>query len=241
MKIKYNFKGGFTFAETLISIIIIGVVTVLTIPTLVQSYRDKVIATRVKKAYSILTQTFNVAKEEKGTPIRWGLADSAANSTGNANWYRFQFEKNVKVYKNCRNTRDNCTKNSKVLSLNDTIKIDQELDSATNYYKFITDDKMTIILNSTSKKCERTVQIAAAHPRLEKVCGEIYVDINGPLQGANILGDDLFKFYLTKTGILPYNASVTNKDTLSADCIATGESCSAYILRFGNAKYLLKK
>lgn len=242
MEIKHNFKSGFTFAETLITILIIGVVTVITIPTLVQSYKDKIISARVKKSYSLLTQTFNAAREDKGTPIRWGLQNGAAdatsesNKTGNKNWYRFQFEKNIKVSKNCENkVGENCTKNTKVYALSQNVIIDKELDSAKSYYKFITDNQMSIILNSKSKNCELTAGT------LEKVCGEIYVDINGPTQGSNTIGEDLFKFYLTKTGILPYNASETNKDTLIADCIATGESCSAYVLRFGNAKYLLKK
>lgn len=47
-------KKGFTLAETLITLTIIGVVAALTIPTLMSKYKDYVFKTNMKKAYSLL-------------------------------------------------------------------------------------------------------------------------------------------------------------------------------------------
>ena len=45
---------GFTLAEVLITLGIIGIVAALTIPNLTKHYRDKAIISGVKQAYSIL-------------------------------------------------------------------------------------------------------------------------------------------------------------------------------------------
>ncbi len=56
-------KKGFTLAETLITIGIIGVVAALTIPTMMSYYRKKVKSTRLKKFYSVYMQTIYRATE----------------------------------------------------------------------------------------------------------------------------------------------------------------------------------
>ena len=47
-------KTAFTLAEVLITLGIIGVVAALTLPSLIQSYKERVTVTKVQKAYSIL-------------------------------------------------------------------------------------------------------------------------------------------------------------------------------------------
>ena len=45
-------KKGFTLAEVLITLGIIGVVAAMTLPTLMQNYQKKVAVERAKKAYA---------------------------------------------------------------------------------------------------------------------------------------------------------------------------------------------
>ncbi|MDR1327610.1 MAG: type II secretion system GspH family protein [Heliobacteriaceae bacterium] len=68
-----NDVRGFTLAEVLITLGIIGVVAALTLPSLIQIYREKVIITKVKKYYSVLSQAHQRAVEEYGDPANWDL------------------------------------------------------------------------------------------------------------------------------------------------------------------------
>ena len=49
-------KKAFTLAEVLITLGIIGVVSVLTIPNIISNYQNKVLATQLKKAYAEIAQ-----------------------------------------------------------------------------------------------------------------------------------------------------------------------------------------
>jgi type II secretory pathway pseudopilin PulG len=57
-------KAAFTLAETLIAIGIIGVVSALTIPTLVKNYKRKVLETQFKETYAMLSQAFRRASDD---------------------------------------------------------------------------------------------------------------------------------------------------------------------------------
>lgn len=63
----YKNKQGFTLAEVLITLGIIGVVVALTLPNLISNYQKKVTATKLKQTYSILSNA--VAKEQALTGI----------------------------------------------------------------------------------------------------------------------------------------------------------------------------
>ena len=47
-------KKGFTLAEVLITLGVIGIVAVMTIPTLVQSYEEKATVAKLKKINSLI-------------------------------------------------------------------------------------------------------------------------------------------------------------------------------------------
>ena len=56
--------GAFTLAEVLITLGIIGIVAAMTIPSLVQDYREKAQVTRVKKFYSVFAQAYAMALQD---------------------------------------------------------------------------------------------------------------------------------------------------------------------------------
>ena len=66
MKNNFKEKTAFTLAEVLITLGIIGVVSAMTIPTLISNYNDKVIETRKVKAKSVLSNAFNELRVEAG-------------------------------------------------------------------------------------------------------------------------------------------------------------------------------
>ncbi len=63
-------KSGFTLAEVLITLTIIGIIAALTIPTLMTKYNDHVTATKVKKSYSILANAIKMAEQQEGQLVQ---------------------------------------------------------------------------------------------------------------------------------------------------------------------------
>ena len=76
-------KKAFTLAEVLITLAIIGVVAAVTIPTLVQKYKEQVTVTKVKKAYAVLTNAMQMAIIENGTLDTWGFDGTYEDEEGN--------------------------------------------------------------------------------------------------------------------------------------------------------------
>ena len=62
---------GFTLAEVLITLGIIGVVAALTIPALMVKHQKKVFATKVKQTYSIVSNALLSSVAENGAPNTW--------------------------------------------------------------------------------------------------------------------------------------------------------------------------
>ena len=52
-------KSAFTLAEVLITLVIIGIVAALTIPTAINKYKDQELKSQFKKAYSVITQAIH--------------------------------------------------------------------------------------------------------------------------------------------------------------------------------------
>lgn len=64
-------KIGFTLAEVLITLGIIGVVAALTIPTLIANHRKTVVETRLAKIYSTMNQAVKMAEADYGDTSGW--------------------------------------------------------------------------------------------------------------------------------------------------------------------------
>ena len=68
---KSNKKTGFTLAEVLITLGIIGVVAALTIPTLIQKQTNAFTEASLKKFYSTFNQAIKASVEENGDMTTW--------------------------------------------------------------------------------------------------------------------------------------------------------------------------
>jgi len=81
-------KIGFTLAEVLITIAIIGIVAALTIPNLVMKYQKHVVETHLKKAYVTFTEVINRSIVDNGVPRHWDLpAVEADNEQENTKFF----------------------------------------------------------------------------------------------------------------------------------------------------------
>lgn len=73
-------KHGFTLAEILITLGIIGVVSAMTLPTVIKNYQKKVASTRVKTAYSQLLQTIQRSEVDNGEIKSWDFETTSTET-----------------------------------------------------------------------------------------------------------------------------------------------------------------
>ena len=59
--------NAFTMAEVLISLVVIGIVAILTLPTLIKKYEERATITKVKKAYTQFSEAIKLAVLEQGS------------------------------------------------------------------------------------------------------------------------------------------------------------------------------
>ena len=79
-------KAAFTLAEVLITLVIIGIVAAMTIPTLIANYQKKQTASKLKQAYSIISQALTMAQAEHGDTTTWDVAGIYGTPTDDANF-----------------------------------------------------------------------------------------------------------------------------------------------------------
>lgn len=94
MKI-FKINKGFTLAEILITLGIIGVVAALTMPVLIQNHRKSEIETKLKKVYTIMNQAIMLSENENGEREDWA---SELNTVAGIEKYILPYLKYVDSY-----------------------------------------------------------------------------------------------------------------------------------------------
>lgn len=89
-------KKGFTLAEILITLGIIGIVAAITLPILINQYQKQVVLNRLKKTYSALAQAIVQSESENEEMIYWGLSNMGHMSSWSE--YKKLLEPYVKKY-----------------------------------------------------------------------------------------------------------------------------------------------
>lgn len=106
MKSKKEFvQRGFTLAEVLITLGIIGVVAALTLPTLIQKNKEVELTSRAKKSYSTISQAVKMVEAKNETP-----GDLTVLFDGGGNPNAYELTKNFAKYFNgakvCQNASE---------------------------------------------------------------------------------------------------------------------------------------
>lgn len=214
-------KTSFTLAEVLITLGIIGVVAAMTLPALIQKKNDVETVSRLKKAYSVLSQAYTMATDKYGPIEDWGFdSDNGGMSDPeNHKLLANRFVPFLKLSQNCIGmTQSQVTKSCT-----------ERFYQTNSYQSVILTDGSTIIFRIYSMGCN--VAFGPSRP-LKTVCGNITVDINGKKR-PNLSGEDMFHFYITRYGILPLG---TQEDTHSFQkgCNRNGSNLGS----FSDEKYL---
>lgn len=88
-------KVGFTLAEALITLGIIGIVAALTLPVLIQNYKKQEVSVKLKKFYSTMMQAYNYAEFEQGVSSdNWEFNDFSMSNIERAEVYYNTFFNN---------------------------------------------------------------------------------------------------------------------------------------------------
>lgn len=232
---------AFTLAEVLIVLAIIGVVAALTIPTLINKYKEKQTVSALKKTFAALGQAYKFVEAEYGNPTTWGLkrliqsTDENGNVTveqhGNSDLVVDRFSNYLKIVEKCAPLEENCSiKNIKYELLSGEISNFQWVGGV--LYSLMLQDGTLLYYYNTSGACNES----------NIICGSFYIDVNG-YSKPNAKGKDLFEFYLSTKGIIPSgmpDSTIFNKfaNTCSDSKTMNGNACAAWVIYNGNMDYL---
>jgi len=200
-------KKGFTLAEALVTLVIIGVVAAITIPPLVTKYKKTTWIKALRVNYQILNQGFTKMVADNGVDFIWDT-----DVFSNIKQGRCQSSHNIQGT-NCKNF---------LPKLYDYFKIDSigTLDGYKFKYMNGTENIHTgnaiklangaIIISYSflnfdeNYNTERCKAVTEAGGKMCAIAGDFTIDING-LKEPNTYGRDIFEFLLTEKGrVVPY-------------------------------------
>ncbi len=217
---------GFTLAEVLITLVIIGIIAAITVPTLNQKTKKEEYVVRLKKAYSTLSQATNMIIAEEGTPnaSKGGWASSSENI------YKL-FKKHLVMAKDCDDS-SGCF--------------------ADGYYKTLAGDNWNNLENAAYIPQKRLVLADGVAIMFDDTiypecngnwgggsdgCEMIRIDINGHKK-PNKFGRDHFWFIIKEKGLYPCGCENNSSDCIKEDgSLGKGTTCACKVLREGAMNY----
>lgn len=226
---------GFTLAEVLITLGIIGVVAAMTLPMLISNYKEKELITRAKKSASILWNALTAIQAEYGeTDFSNIFATGSINSEDTADI----LSRHLKVIKRCKIMETGCH--------DSPIKLAKPVDNTgsgtagyfsryglKNLPQLVLADG-SIIQVQNYGKCDRTymgnvtdadgnvVTDSAGNPlkeeKMSSSCVDLTIDTNGN-KGPNQVGADVFGMFIVPSGVQKGNSRGDLWNILYADKI----------------------
>ncbi len=206
-------KKGFTLSEVLITLVIIGVISAITVPSVIQTTDRRETITGIKKAYSTLTNWERRVQVDYGHSSTW----ESAEEIGLEKYYETYIKPYFNIMKYC-NTGEECG-----------YKSDKP-------FTQLNGDGGVFVAKSSRISFTTIDGMAYSFVEYSNITGALYpvikVDINGAKK-PNRYGRDVFTFYRTEDiGIKPsgYDES---QDAVKSDCSrsGTGVYCAARIMR----------
>ena len=218
----FNIKNGFTLAEVLITLVIIGVIAALAISPLVNTYVESSTVAKVKKGLSILGQAKKLAEVQNGSIEGWDFDGS--DTTASAAQFWSYLKPHISLAKDCGSGTD-CYQSDGIYHLDgQRHSVNQNLD--TRFYKFILSDGSVMYFRiAYGGKCSSSEGNVDS-----KACALFFYDVNGT-KAPNTYGRDVFVYVMATDGIYPFLNNSCRKSS-------SGESCVEDIIKHGNMKYL---
>lgn len=211
---KIVIKKGFTLAEVLIVLSIIGIIAAMTIPALMSNYNKKIVTTRLKENYSLVSQALMMAQVQNGDPQNWDYIYSTSPDETEI-FVKGFVEKYIVPHIKKVGTRKYTTLPEAGYNV---------------YYNSLGNTNTNL---STRSKVYYIVELGNGSTLFfaREASGFVivYVDINGK-QKPNIWGRDAFMMRInTRTGRLEFLTKVTREDNVRG--CPYGLVCGALILQ----------
>ena len=105
-------KKGFTLAEVLITLGIIGVVAAMTLPSLVGKYQKRQTVEQLKKTLSTLEQAFKLSEAQNGFSNDWVDTSAEVSAEAMTQYFDTYWRPYLKIMKTCQ-TPEDCGYNQK--------------------------------------------------------------------------------------------------------------------------------
>ena len=166
-------KIAFTLAEVLVTLGIIGVVSAMTVPTLMQNYQRQSYVTQLHKTYNEVSQALLRYQTDKNAI---NLTEAGLTTQAAVNDFVNTY---FKVVKTCEANNSSCFAAS-YKKVNGTA-----LNGISMPYTAILASGQTIAINPRNDNADMVLRVL--------------VDVNG-LKGPNIQGRDLFEMFVYNTG-----------------------------------------
>ena len=212
-KIKNN---GFTLAEVLITLVIIGVIAAMTIPTLINKTNNNEYTSRLKKVYSALSQATNTIISQEGSPKEWASTNES---------FFNMYKKHLQVMKDCSGGK--CFPDVKYKYRKGTYH-DSYINRNSLFSLKLSDGTPVLFGWTDGGECSQR------DTGTYDYCGIIIVDIND-IKAPNAYGRDLFAFGLKENGLYPMGCDDNGSDFCSAS--SEGLGCTCKVIREGAINY----
>jgi|GEM_PF-359776 len=190
---------GFTLAEVLITLLIIGIIASIVIPALINDVQDAELKTKWKKEFGVITQAYKNVKLDDGDYNFIFTASSGTDLNNKMSKY-FNIAKFCGTYYDRLDCFVSHTAKFNYKSLDGSLLAASMFDNAQFY---LTDGSFIMI---------------------EEYGKYMYVDVNGFEKGPNVLGKDLFGIKALSDRILPLGADGTG-ETMDT-CNNTPKNCT---------------
>ncbi len=175
-----EYSKGFTLAEVLITLGVIGIVAAMTLPSLISNYKKTQVVSKLKSTYSILQNAAKMSEVKYGHPSEWESCRGWNLSCTNFLFERY-LKPELKIIKTCIPISKDCWTATKQLDGT----LDGQLgNSQSDAIGVVLSNGVSLLLKSSGNDPADLF---------------IYADIDGPRKGLATLGGDVFMFELLIT------------------------------------------
>ena len=236
-------KSAFTLAEVLITLGIIGVVAALTLPSLIANYSKIQTVAQLKKGYSVLEQTIKNAENDYGEVNNWPEWDDAEIIL---NKYFVPYLQGTKEFGKVKSW-------DKAICYTPSVKTHVDNLNRIVQYTFLSGMHVSnpFYANKTASIQLNDGTCIGLNPILDLNENASYsalfsrlilIDVNGAQKAPNVVGKDLFFFYINSDGVIKPFGDIWSRDRIlspsfnlscNTKSILGGHTCAYRIMQEG--------